>query len=103
MDEELGCRGREDHRELSAQAIGDANRRRRQRDARTGAHLPIGFFVWHDRLEAQHARHTQEELEEYYFQSQLDEDAFIRYGNEMLDGVAAFWDGLEEQRTALAA
>ena len=43
----------------------------------------------------QHARHTQEELEEYYFQSALDEDAFIRYGNEMLDGVAAFWDGLE--------
>jgi hypothetical protein len=32
----------------------------------------------------------------------LAEDAFIRYGNEMLDGVAAFWDGLEEQRLALA-
>jgi hypothetical protein len=63
--------------------------------ARHGARIPIGFFVWHDRLEAQHARHTQEELEEYYFQTPLDEDAFIRYGNEMLDGVAAFWDGLE--------
>ncbi|MGN2393412.1 hypothetical protein ACTFO6_18215, partial [Pelomicrobium sp. G1] len=56
------------------------------------ADLPLGFFVWHSRLEAQHARHTQEELEEYYFQTPLDEDAFIRYGNEMLDAVAAFWD-----------
>lgn len=64
--------------------------------------IPTGFFVWHDRLEGQHARHTQEELAEYYFQSALDEDAFVRYGNQMLDGVAAFWDGLEEQRLALA-
>ncbi|HUP94905.1 MAG TPA: hypothetical protein VM164_08345 [Burkholderiales bacterium] len=66
-----------------------------------GTRLPIGFFVWHDRLEAQHARHTQEELEEHYFQSALNEDAFIRYGNEMLDAVAAFWDGLEDQRVTL--
>jgi hypothetical protein len=69
---------------------------------RTGANLPLGFFVWHNRLEAQHAAHTQEELEEYYFENEFDEDAFISYGNEMLDGVAAFWDGLEEQRKALA-
>jgi hypothetical protein len=68
---------------------------------RTGANLPLGFFVWHNRLEAQHAKHTQEELEEYYFENELDEDAFIRYGNEMLDGVAAFWEGLEEQRKTL--
>jgi hypothetical protein len=74
---------------------------RRYNDKR-GTHLPIGFFVWHDRLEAQHARHTQEELEEYYFQTPLAEDAFISYGNEMLDGVAAFWDGLEEERLAPA-
>ena len=66
-----------------------------------GTRIPTGFFVWHDRLEGQHARHTQEELEEYYLQSALDEDAFIRYGNEMLDGGAAFWDGLEAQRLAL--
>jgi hypothetical protein len=63
-----------------------------------GLRLPVGFFVWHDRLEAQHARHTQEELEEYYVQTPLDEDAFIRYGNEMLDAVAAFWDGLDARR-----
>jgi hypothetical protein len=68
---------------------------------RTSANLPLGFFVWHNRLEAQHALHTQEELEEYYFENEFNEDAFIRYGNEMLDGVAAFWDGLEEQRRSL--
>jgi hypothetical protein len=67
-------------------------------NSRTGANLPLAFFTWHDRLEAQHALHTQEELEEFYFTRSIDEDAFIRYGNAMLDGVAAFWDGLDEQR-----
>jgi hypothetical protein len=67
----------------------------RRYNEKHGSRIPVGFFVWHDRLEAQHARHTQEELEEYYFQTSLDEDAFIRYGNEMLDAVAAFWDGLD--------
>jgi hypothetical protein len=32
----------------------------------------------------------------------IDEDAFIDHSNEMLDGVAVFWDGLDEQRRALA-
>lgn len=63
---------------------------------RHGTSVPLGFFVWHNRLEAQHARHTQAELEELYFHDELNEDAFIRHGNEMLDAVAAFWDGLEE-------
>lgn len=66
-------------------------------------HLPLGFFVWHDQLESQHAAHTQEELEELYFTLDLDEDGFIRHGNEMLDGVAVFWDGLDAQRRELAA
>jgi hypothetical protein len=70
-------------------------------NARTGAALPLAFFTWHDRLESQHARHTQEEVEELYFTRDLDEDDFIRYGNEMLDGVAAFWDGLDEQRKGI--
>jgi hypothetical protein len=73
----------------------------RRYNAKHGTRIPLGFFVWHDRLEAQHARHTQEELEEYYFQTALDEDGFIHYGNEMLDGVAAFWDGLDEERLGL--
>ena len=71
-------------------------------NARSGQDLPLAFFTWHSRLEAQHAKHTQEELEELYFERTLDEDAFIRFGNEMLDGVAAFWEGLNEDRLALA-
>jgi len=67
-----------------------------------GTRIPAGFFVWHDRVEAQHARHTQEELEEYYFQTALNEDDFIRFGNEMLDAVGAFWAGLDAQRAALS-
>lgn len=70
---------------------------------RTEQNLPLGFFVWHDKIEAQHAAHTQEELEELYFTQKLDEDLFIAHGNEMLDGVAAFWDGLDEQRRQLSA
>jgi hypothetical protein len=68
-----------------------------------GVQLPLGFFVWHRRLEAQHARHTQEELEEYFFRNRLDEDAFISFGNQMLNAVAAFWDGLDRSRRQLAA
>jgi hypothetical protein len=70
-------------------------------NANHGTQIPLGFFLWHDRLEAQHAHHTQDELKAYYVASVVDEDAFIRYGNEMLDGVAAFWDGLEAQRRAM--
>jgi pyrroloquinoline quinone (PQQ) biosynthesis protein C len=75
----------------------------RRFNEKNGTNLPLGFFVWHDQLESQHAAHTQEELEELYFTLDLDEDGFIRYGNEMLDGVAAFWDGLDAQRRELAA
>jgi hypothetical protein len=64
--------------------------------------LPIAFFTWHSRIEAQHALHTQEELEELYFSRPIDEDDFIKYGYEMLDGVAAFWNGLDQQRKQAA-
>ena len=69
---------------------------------RTDMDLPLGFFIWHDRIESKHAEHTQEELEELYFKHTLNENTFIQYGNEMLDGVAAFWTGLDEQRRELA-
>lgn len=72
-------------------------------NARIAVKLPLAFFTWHNRLEAQHARHTQEELEELYFDRKIDHNAFIRNGNEMLDGVAAFWDGLNEQRLRITA
>ena len=75
----------------------------RRFNERSGLKLPLGFFIWHDRLESQHAAHTQEELEELYFTQDIDEDNFIRYGNEMLDGVAVFWDGLDEQRLKVPA
>jgi hypothetical protein len=65
--------------------------------------LPLAFFTWHARIEGQHAQHTQEELEELYFDRDVDEDAFIETGNEMLDGVAVFWNGLDEQRRRVAA
>ncbi|TPW16602.1 MAG: hypothetical protein FD130_1002 [Halothiobacillaceae bacterium] len=67
-------------------------------NAASGLKLPLGFFIWHARIESQHAAHTQEELEELYFSRAVDERAFITHGNEMLDGVAAFWNGLEIQR-----
>jgi hypothetical protein len=61
--------------------------------------LKLGFFVWHDKIEEQHASHTWHELEELYFGSNdFDEDTFISSGLEMLDGVRAFWDGLNLKR-----
>ncbi len=72
-----------------------------QYNARNESKLPLGFFTWHAKIEAQHAAHTQEELEELYFSRDIDEDKFIRDGNEMLEGVFAFWNGLETQRKQL--
>ncbi len=63
--------------------------------------LPLGFFTWHDKVEGQHAIHTQKELEDLYFgPHEFNEDQFIISGKEMLDGVAAFWDGLNTHRLA---
>ena len=56
--------------------------------------LPLSFFTWHDKLEDQHAEHTQEELEEIYFTKEINEDEFIEYGNKMLDAVLVFWNGM---------
>ncbi|VAW83180.1 FIG00857466: hypothetical protein [hydrothermal vent metagenome] len=67
---------------------------------RTSMQLPLSFFTWHSRIEAQHAAHTQEELEELYFSRKIDEDNFIKKGWEMLDGVQFFWVGLNEKRLA---
>ena len=63
--------------------------------------LPLGFFTWHDMVEDQHARHTWDELEEEFFaHDKVDEDKFIQGGVEMLDGVLAFWNGLNDDRRA---
>ena len=64
--------------------------------------LPLAFFTWHDRIEEQHAGHVMDELEEVFFSGEFDEDKFIRGGQRMLEGVQAFWTGLNEQRIAAA-
>ena len=63
--------------------------------------LPLAFFAWHDKLEDQHALHTQEEIEEYFFENDLNQDNFIRKGNNMMDAIWVFWDGLGELRKSI--
>jgi hypothetical protein len=63
------------------------------------AKLPLAFFTWHNRVEGQHASHTLEELEETYFSETFNRDKFMQGGREILEAVAAFWDGLENDRT----
>ena len=64
--------------------------------------LDMAFFTWHARLEANHAHHTWKELEAFCAPQQVDEESFVRCAREMLDGVAVFWRGLDEQRRAIA-
>lgn len=61
-------------------------------------HLRLAFFSWHNRVEAQHAGHTLEELEEVYFHPDFDRAKFIQGGREILDAIAVFWDGLNSDR-----
>jgi hypothetical protein len=60
--------------------------------------LSLAFFAWHNRLEAQHAAHTQEELKEIFQDPRFDRSKFLSGGKEMLEGLAAFWNGLEADR-----
>lgn len=60
--------------------------------------LKLAFFTWHNRVEAQHASHTMEELEEVYFDDDFNKEKFFEGGRQILDAVAAFWDGLEKDR-----
>jgi hypothetical protein len=60
--------------------------------------LPLGFWTFHDQLEDQHAAHTEEELREVYDTPGFDEQRFLRGATQMLDGVFAFWRGLDEDR-----
>ena len=62
--------------------------------------LPLGFWIWHDKIEDQHAAHTADELAEAFFRPDFDEEKFLAGAAEMLDGVKAFWDGLEADRLA---
>ena len=58
----------------------------------------MAFFTWHNRVEAQHAGHTMEELEAVFFDSRFDQDKFFQGAREVLDAIAMFWDGLEDDR-----
>ena len=60
--------------------------------------LPLAFFTWHDRIEEQHKAHVWDELRECYASPAFREEPFIRAGVTMLDGVKAFWDGLDRDR-----
>jgi hypothetical protein len=60
--------------------------------------LKIAFFTWHNRVEAQHAGHTMEELEGVFFDPGFDQARFFQGAREVLDAIAIFWDGLEEDR-----
>ncbi len=64
--------------------------------------MPLVFFTWHAQVEKNHAHHTEEELAGLYASHEIDEDLFMQVAREMLDGIECFWNGLEEQRLALA-
>jgi hypothetical protein len=76
---------------------------RRYQQRRARRHLDIGFFTWHARLEANHARHTTDELASALKAHDIDQDQFVHHANEMLDAVLVFWRGLDEQRRRLAS
>ncbi len=67
--------------------------------------LPLGFFIWHDMVEDQHAAHTEDELRAAFTRPGFDEAKFLQGAREMLDGVQAFWDGLwaDQQQLGQAA
>lgn len=62
--------------------------------------LQLAFWTWHDKVEDQHAAHTADELVEAFQSPDFDEEKFLAGAREMLEGVKAFWDGLEADRLA---
>ena len=71
--------------------------------ARECPELHLAFWTWHDKVEDQHAAHTADELAEAFFTPGFDAGKFLRGASEMLAGVKAFWDGLDDDRRAVAA
>jgi hypothetical protein len=62
--------------------------------------LPLAFWTWHDKVEDQHAAHTDDDLAAVFATDGFDEERFLAGAAEMLDGVAAFWTGLDADRRA---
>src|SRR5690606_12443369 len=73
---------------------------RRYAERRGLAPFDIGFFTRHARLERNHARHTDDELGHVLRRRPVDEDVFVEHARQLLDGVLAFWRGLDRQRMA---
>ena len=65
------------------------------------SHFPLAFFSWHSQLEITQGRILQENLEAYYFNTDVDEEAFIAVGHKTLDAMATFWNGLNDERKKL--
>lgn len=69
--------------------------------ARECPELNLAFWTWHDKVEDQHAAHAAEELAEAFFMPGFHEEKFLAGAAEMLDGVQAFWTGLNNDRLAV--
>jgi hypothetical protein len=65
--------------------------------------MPLGFWVWHDQIEDQHAAHTDDELTAAFQRPGFDERAFLRGGTAVLNAVETFWEGLYADRFRLIA
>ena len=56
--------------------------------------LDLAFWTWHDKVEDQHAAHTDDELAEAVSSPGFEAGKFLAGAADMLDGVEAFWQGL---------
>lgn len=65
--------------------------------ARTGMPLNLGFWVFHDRLEQQHADHTADELRELLLQPGFSTLKFLDGAKQMLHAIECFWAGLADE------
>ena len=65
---------------------------------RSGLPLNLGFWVFHDRLEQQHANHTADELALIEAAPGFDADAFLEGAHGLLDAIEGFWNGLAASR-----
>lgn len=73
-----------------------------ERFNKNNLYTPLGFWRYHRALEAQHAAHTMDELEEAIARGLItDEKAFKQGANDILDACAVFWDGLNKNRKAI--
>jgi hypothetical protein len=66
-----------------------------------GLPLNLGFWVFHDRLEQQHADHTTEELDESESSPGFDAERFLEGARSLLDEVQLFWIGLAANGPAM--